>query len=85
MGKLEAVKMIGSFVISVGVGSILGNIVAHTTPENTGKIGKACIYLGGAVITAMSKEQVCNYAEKKFDDAVGAIKGLKKEIKEAAV
>lgn len=80
--KLETAKAIGSWIVSVGVGVIVGNIIGYTTPANTGKIGKACIWVGGTVITWMAKEEVTTYAEKKFDETVENVKSIIAKTKE---
>ena len=83
-GKLEMVKTIGGLVVSIGVGAVVSNIINYTTPENTSKLGKACIYVGGTVIGWMAKEAATTYAEKKFDETVNNIKGFMAKTKEVA-
>ena len=82
--KLGLVKTIGSLVVSIGVGTIVTNVIGSTTPANTGKFGKVCIYVGGTVIGWMAKEAATTYAEKKFDETVNTIKGFMAKTKEVA-
>lgn len=82
--KLGMVKMVGGLVVSIGVGTIVTNIIGCTTPANTGKLGKACIYVGGTVLGWIAKEAATTYAEKKFDETVNTIKGFMAKTKEVA-
>lgn len=83
-GKLETVKMVGGLIVSIGVGTIVTNIIGCTTPANTSKLGKACIYVGGTVIGWIAKDAATTYAEKKFDETVNTIKGFMAKTKEVA-
>lgn len=62
---LGAIKFIGQAVISIGVSSIVDNVVKSTTPENIGAIKKLCIGVTALVIGSMLTETVYNHAEAK--------------------
>jgi len=76
MTKLQMAKAIGLGVVSVGVGSIVGNIIIASTPANIGILRRVCIYVGGLVITDMACDHVGEYAEKKLDNMVEQVKSM---------
>ena len=79
MDKLKVVKAVGELIVSVGVGSIIGNAIKTTTPSNVGKITKFCIGAGSLVLSGMIGDMAVDYTGKKFDEAVNQVKEMIKE------
>ena len=67
---IETVKTGVGFVVTVGVGAIVGNLVKSTTPVDTSKIIKACIKVGSLVVTGAVGDLAGKYAEEQIDEAV---------------
>ena len=67
---IHTVKTGVGFVVSVGVGAIVGNLVKSTTPADTSKIIKACIKVGGFVLSSACGEIASNYTGDQIDEAV---------------
>ena len=67
---IHTVKTGVGFVVSVGVGAIVGNLVKSTTPADTSKIIKACIKVGGFVLSSACGEMASNYTDDQIDEAV---------------
>lgn len=85
MKKFEMVKAAGSFVVSIGVGAIVGNAIKATTPSTVGALNKLAIKVGALVITNMVGDYAVNYAEGKIDSAVQTIKDTIKEVESEEV
>lgn len=68
MTKKELLKAGITAMVSTGVGCIVSNAVAFTTPTLAiGFIKKACIGVGSFAISAMASEKVSEYATLKVD------------------
>lgn len=80
MTKLDAFKGVTKFVVSVGVGSIVTNAVAFTTPVlAVGMLKKAAIGVGSFVLSAMLSEKASDYADDKIDEFVDEVKKVIEE------
>lgn len=83
MTKLELVKAGTKFVVSIGVGAIVTNAVAFTTPVlAVGVLKKAAIGVGSFVLSAMISDKAVDYTDEKIDEAVEELKKLTLEEKE---
>lgn len=83
MTKLDIVKGATKFVVSVGVGSIVTNAVAFTTPVlAVGVLKKAAIGVGSLVLSAMVSEKATDYTDEKLDEFVEEVRKLTEEDKE---
>lgn len=67
---IDTVKTGVGFIVTVGVGAIVGNLVKSTTPIDTSKIIKACIKVGSLVLTGAVGDIAGKYAETQIDEAV---------------
>lgn len=83
MTKLELVKAGSKFVVSIGVGAIVTNAVAFTTPVlAVGVLKKAAIGVGSFVLSAMLSDKAVDYTDEKIDECVEELKKLTLEEKE---
>lgn len=80
MNKLQLLKAGAQLIVSVGTGSIVGNIINATTPINIGLIKKACVSVGGLVIGSMVADKASDYAGQQIDDAIDSIFGIIKDV-----
>ena len=62
--NIMMVKAIGEVVISIGVGTIIGNVIKATTPTNIGIAKKICIGVGALALESMFANAVSTYVEK---------------------
>lgn len=77
---VDIVKTIGRVVVLIGVGAVAKNIVTMTTPEDTKKITKACIYVGSVIVSGLATTAACDKYEATFDTIVETVgKWLSKE------
>lgn len=77
MTKLEVVKGATKFVVSVGVGAIVSNAVAFTTPVlAVGVLKKAAIGVGSFVLSSMLSDKAGEYTDQKIDEFVDEMKKL---------
>lgn len=80
MTKLEAVKGASKIVVGVGVGAIVGNAVAFTTPAiGVGLLMRGAISVGSFVLSNMVSDKAVNYADEKIDEIVDAVKNATTE------
>lgn len=80
MNKLQLLKAGAQLVVSVGTGSIVGNIIKATTPVSIGLITKACVSVGGLVLGSMIADKASDYTGQQIDDAVDSIFGVIKDV-----
>lgn len=84
--KLELFKGATKFVVSVGVGAIVSNAVAFTTPVlAVGVLKKAAIGVGSLVLSAMISDKATDYTDEKIDEIVEEAKKLSEEEKNKEV
>lgn len=76
MTKLEMIKAAGEIVVSVGVGAIVGNAVAFTTPTNINLLKKVCIGVGSFVLSSMTSDKATEYTEEKINYAAEKLKEM---------
>lgn len=69
MNKLEILKGGVEILVSIGVGSIVGNAIKLTTDPEAGKIKKMAIGFGGFVLSQMVSDKAGEYATQKIDSA----------------
>lgn len=66
---------------SIGAGNVVSNVAMKFVPANAGKFSKVLYALGIVGLSGAAGEAASNYMEKKIDDAVDAVKDIKKAIK----
>lgn len=79
MKKIDILKAGVGLVVSIGVGAIVGNVVKSTTPDDIGKIKKACVWVGALVVSSIIKDNVKKYVDEKIDDGVKLIEDVIEE------
>lgn len=82
MTKIEMIKAAGEIVVSIGVGTIVGNVIKSTTPVDMGPIKKACVSIGTIVLANLASDSTTDYLEKKIDDVVDKVKTTVTESQE---
>ena len=65
---IELVKMITGAVISIGVGTVVGNILHATTPKDVSKMGKVLAAVGGICIEGLVVAHAQEEAEHQIDN-----------------
>lgn len=77
MSKIEVLKGVAKFAVSVGVGAIVSNAVSFTTPVmSMGLLKKAAVGIGSFVLGAMLSEKTCEYVDQKIDQALDEVRKL---------
>lgn len=84
MNKIDMAKGAAKFVVSIGVGAIVTNAVAFTTPiVATGLLMKGAIGVGSLVLSSMLSDKASEYTDEKIDEIVDEVKeNVKKESEE---
>ena len=76
MKKIDMIKKIGTLVVSVGVGAIVGNAIKATTPSSINTINRVCIGIGAFVLTGMVSGMAAKYTEEQINETVNEIKKM---------
>lgn len=71
--KLETIKAVAGFSVSIGAGIIIGNAINATTPVNVKKITKFFILVGGGAIGGWVGEKASEYVNEQIDDIASVI------------
>lgn len=80
MTKRELIKSGIKVVVSVGVGCIVTNAVAFTTPVvGIGVIKKLCIGAGSFALSTMVSDKTTEYTDKKIDEGLDEFKKMMEE------
>lgn len=80
MTKRELLNAGVRLVVSVGVGAIVGNAVAFTTPVLAiGVLKRTCIGIGSFAMSCMVSDKVADYAEEKVNAALDEVQKFAKE------
>ena len=84
--KIELVKTVGGIMVSIGVTSILENMIKSTTNpfEKQGVVKHACVSIATIVLAGVISETATKYMEQKIDLAVSETKKIVKESEEVA-
>ena len=78
MNPLNLIKSVVEIVVSVGVGSIVGNAIKQTTPANAHIVKRISVGIGGFVLSSMVSHHATNYTSKTIDETVEKIKNIRK-------
>jgi hypothetical protein len=78
MNPLNLTKTVTEILVSVGVGSIVGNAIKQTTPANAHIVKRISIGIGGFVLSSMISAKASKYATDQIDETVEKIKSFKK-------
>jgi len=74
MNKIEMVKGSIGMVVSLGVGTIITNIVKTTSDSNANAFTKVCVMAGGFVLSTMAGKMAANHAEAQIDGIINQFK-----------
>jgi hypothetical protein len=79
MKKIQVVKTVGGIIISIGIGTIVGNAIKCTTPSSVKTINKVLVAISGFILSSMISDKVTEYTEVKIDETVDQIKKMVRE------
>ena len=82
MEKKEVLKTAATWVVGIGVNSIISNAVASTTVKEGNKLTKACTWISVMVLTGIVADAAIKYTESKLDEVINFVKEGIVEIKE---
>lgn len=83
MTKKEMLKSGAKLVVSFGVGTIVTNAVAFTTPAVAmGVLRRAAIAVGSFAMSMMVSDKVADYIDEKIDEAMEEAKKIMCDEKE---
>lgn len=68
MNILTLTKGLATTAASLGVGTVVGNVVTATTPEKVSTVQKVVIGIGGLALTSLVGEAVSRRTETKIDE-----------------
>lgn len=81
MKGIKVIKAASKFVVSVGVGAIVSNAIAFTTPiAGVAVLTKAAISVGSFVLSGMVSDKACEYIDEKIDEGVEEAEKMAKKI-----
>lgn len=80
MTKKEMIKAGAKILVSAGVGTIVCNAVAFTTPAMTmGLLKRTVIAIGSFALSAFASDKVANYTDEKIDEVFDEVDKAIKE------
>lgn len=83
MTKKEVLKAGAKLVVSFGVGTIVTNAVAFTTPQFAlGVLKRVAIGVGSFALSAFASDKIADYADEKIDEAFAEVQKVLSENKE---
>ena len=82
MNTIKIIKAGASFVVSVGAGMIVSNVVKCTTPAATKAIMKICVAIGGFALSNLVGSAASDHTEKEIDKFVDTIKNATTDTNE---
>lgn len=68
MNKLDIFKNLASLAVSIGVGTVVGNVVKSTTPSDLKMYSRVAVRIGGFVLSAIAVHQAQNYVSNEIDN-----------------
>lgn len=80
MTKKEMLKAGAKLIVSFGVGTIVTNAVAFTTPALAmGVLKRAAIGIGSFAMSAFASDKISDYADEKIDEVFEEVDKVMKE------
>lgn len=76
MNKLELLKTAVSLATSSGVGTVVGNLVRHTTPPGLTRAQKILVGIGGFALSSLVGDMLGKQAERNIDEAASGFRRL---------
>lgn len=73
MNKRNIAKQILTSVASLGVGTVVTQIIKHTTPVDLTPYNKVAVAIGGIVIGSMVADVTTNHINGQFDEIADLI------------
>lgn len=70
------VKGLGQIVISLGVGTIITNVVKATTPTVMSNFSRVCVAVAGSAVAFMVGEKTVNFIEEQIVEALAEQKEI---------
>lgn len=83
MKKVEIFKEVLEFVVSIGTGAIVGNVVKATTPIDIGRYKKVTILVSSFVLSRMTADMATDYTRKRIDELTDRTDYLAEKLQEA--
>lgn len=81
MNPIALIKIASEVVVSLGVGTIVGNVVRATTPENVKGVKKVGILVGSMVLGAMASKKAVEFVNEQIDEVAENVENAKKAAK----
>ncbi len=78
MNPLNLIKTVTELMVSVGVGSIVGNTIKNATPTNAHIVKRISMGIGGFFLSSMVSSKVSKYATETIDETAEKIKSIRK-------
>lgn len=83
MNYLEPIKAVAGFVVSSGVGSIVGQALRNTIPEDANRIKKVVMGVGALALGSYASHKVSEFVDAQIDEANTNIrKALKIDVED---
>lgn len=74
MNGLTIFKAVVELAVSAGTGTVVGNAVKATTPENLSKIGKVLVAIGSFGLAGLASEAAVASVNRQIDKVVDGFK-----------
>jgi len=68
MNYLGLIKQVVGLLVTAGLGTIVKNVIDHTTPYTITTLKKVGVSIGGVVLTMMVSDAANKFVEGKIDE-----------------
>lgn len=82
MNYMDPIKSVVGFVVSSGVGSIVGQTLRNTIPEDATRVKKIVMGIGAFALGSAVSAKVVEYVDEQLDDVNNNVRKLLKIDKE---
>lgn len=83
MNVLKITKIVTEYVVSAGVGTVVGHAINSTTPDGLKVLPRILTSVGSVVLTSAAASHASKYLTNQFDEITEQIKQTKIDIQNA--
>lgn len=76
---VNTIKTVAGLIVSISVGTVVGNVLHMSTPKDATKLGRAIAYLGGACIEGLVVAHAQKNMNENIDEFVATVQKVAAE------
>lgn len=78
---VPVIQLVAGVATSFGAGSVVGNLIKHTTPEKLKTGSKILVAIGGAALSFVAGDLASRYVEDQIEEVAGMVKFATNKVK----